>query len=151
MAMVFSVQQGEHGPLVTYKLEVTNTVKAADPIPADPLPAGPIPADVAPLQAAAPAAPKLGPLEPRLLGTVTIPAERATAAPRPAARSVDAERLTNGYQRLFRSLAEQPEGPALLHAYTGEAITLDQVNAELEWRRETAEKLRRRTPFAPRF
>lgn len=127
MAMVFSVQQGEHGPLVTYKLEVPDTVESA-----------PSPGAMVPLSAAA-------------FGTAALPAEQAATAPRSARIPGDADRLTAAYQRLFRSVYEQPEANALLHAYTGEAITLDQVSAELEWRRDTTEKLRRRTPFAPRF
>lgn len=153
MAMVFSVQQGEHGPLVTYKLEVPETVEPADPRPAATLR---LPADVAPLQEIAPAAPeKLSPLQPTTLGTVVVPAERVTggtapaavpAAPPPAA--VDS--ITADYQRLFSAAADEWPGRSLQHAYTGETITLDQVNNELEWRRDTAGKLRR-LPVGPRF
>ena len=42
LAMVFSVQQGEHGPLVVYKLKVPEqAAPAAPPTPAAPTPAVP--------------------------------------------------------------------------------------------------------------
>lgn len=150
MAMVFSVQQGEHGPLVTYKLEVPETVEPAEPRPAATVR---LPADVAPLQEIAPPAPaKMAPLQPTTLGTVVVPAERATApaavpAPPPPAT---VESITADYQRLFSTAADGLPGRSLQHAYTGETITLDQVNDELEWRRDTADKLRR-LPVGPRF
>lgn len=154
MAMVFSVQQGEHGPLVTYKLEVPETVEPAEPRPAATVR---LPADVAPLQELAPPAPaKMGPLQPTTLGTVVMPAERTTAATAPAAvpesppPSATVESITADYQRLFSAAADGLPGRSLQHAYTGETITLDQVNAELEWRRDTAGKLRS-LPVGPRF
>ncbi|MEO3430597.1 hypothetical protein AAFN88_17210 [Pelagibius sp. CAU 1746] len=166
MAMVFSVQQGEHGPLVTYKLEVPRTVETAGPTtsPTSPVPlsavtrdmdaAAPsaytLPADVAPLQAIAPAAPKMSPLEPTTLGTVVLPVQRTAAPQQIPAASGEAQRIAVDYQRLFRSVTDQPSGEALTHAYRGDAITLEQVNHDLSWRRETAQRLRN-YPFAPRF
>jgi hypothetical protein len=163
MAMVFSVQQGEHGPLVTYKLEVPSTVEAANPpramvplsavtrdMDAAPLAENVLPEDVAPLQAIAPAAPKMSPLQPTTLGTVVMPATRAAAQRQPAAATSEAERVAVDYQRLFSAVGGQASGETLTHAYSGDAITLEQVNDDLEWRRETAERLRSQ-PFAPRF
>lgn len=90
--MVFSVQQGEHGPLVTYKLEIPETVETVETLPS----------------------------------------------------------TADDYRRLFAATSDEAAANPLQHAHTGEAITLEQVSAELEWRRDTAEKLRR-MPVGPRF
>lgn len=89
LAMVFSVQQGEHGPLVVYKLEVPRSAGSVSPAPAAPpgrvvMPRVQAAPDVkgAP-QAAVPAAPRpprLSPLEPTILGTVVMPPARRGAA-----------------------------------------------------------------------
>lgn len=121
LAMVFSVQQGEHGPLVIYKLQV--------------------PPRAAP---AAPSAPSAGPgyvipsRAPQVLGTVVTPGAGA-AYPLPVPPS---------------AILAEPVQPAPAAAppgwATGGIVTLQQVNDDLAWRRETAEKLPE-VPFAPRF
>ncbi len=102
LAMVFSVQQGEHGPLVVYKLEVPRSAGPVSPAPATapaPVPpmgrlgrvvipraqAAPV-AESAPRAAApaAPRAPRLSPLEPTILGTVAMPVAGPGAALAPA-------------------------------------------------------------------
>ena len=91
--MVFSVQQGEHGPLVVYKLKVPGAAQTAVPAAATP-PRATVTLDrlvtltpeAAPLPQTSPAAippatlksPRLSPLEPTILGTVVMPAPRRT-------------------------------------------------------------------------
>ena len=81
LAMVFSVQQGEHGPLVVYKLEVPNAQPAQNPAAQNPAgktaPQAPrlrsgitrVPRQPATLSAATPQT-----VAPRSLGTVVMPA-----------------------------------------------------------------------------
>lgn len=126
LAAVFSVQQGEHGPLVVYKLQLPDqsTPAAAAPVI--------IPAQTTLTPVVIPAS---GPLRPTLedivvipsrapaiLGTVVLPAPLPTAA------------------------AAEPELPAPAEG----TITLQQVSDEIHWRRETLERLPE-APFAPRF
>lgn len=125
LAMVFSVQQGEHGPLVVYKLQVP---------PAE-APAPYAPTYVVPSRA------------PAMLGTVVLPAERAPQAAEPF----------HGVQlRLpepdlgFRVIEGGAIGEAMVNEKSGDVLTLQQVNDDIAWRRETAEKLRQ-VPIAPRF
>ncbi|WP_193368187.1 hypothetical protein [Pelagibius marinus] len=160
MAMVFSVQQGANGPLVTYKLEVPKTVEAAEPPKAGvPLSAVTrdmdavrLPDDVAPLQAIAPAEPKMSPLQPTALGTVTLPADRAAAtAPRPAPQPAAVPLRVPNRQAIFQIVSDyDSDGEIMVNERTGERITLEAVNDEVRWRRETAQRLRNH-PFAPRF
>jgi hypothetical protein len=100
LAMVFSVQQGEHGPLVVYKLQVPRSAGSVSPtapppaLPGDAVkretvprvghavPQTVTPEPAAPTQAKAP---RLSPLEPTILGTVVIPASRRAAFPPTAA------------------------------------------------------------------
>jgi hypothetical protein len=112
LATVFSVQQGEHGPLVVYKLAVPQAPAPVTPArPDQPLPTPlfppeafigttapaptPAPAAVAVSPSAAPAiAPSVppglpssyrpGPLQPTILGTVVLPAGTALPALPPA-------------------------------------------------------------------
>lgn len=146
LAMVFSVQQGEHGPLVVYKLEV--------PGPQAPAAASPPPA--APLYEIPARAPKT-------LGTVVmpasgvmpstgwaVPAEAALGAPaRPAlARPAAAPQRVPQAATLLELLAKPPAGEVA--SEPGEILTLQQVTDDVSWRRDTVEKLRL-IPLAPRF
>lgn len=155
--MVFSVQQGEHGPLVVYKLEVPK--KAS---PAAPQPAGPfvIPAD-RPVAAAPPARPtappprRLSPLKPTVLGTVVMPAARQPAIPQPATPAALPSSLplplllpepaANAHAAsppVFRTTAGTAvTGEHMINEATGETLTLDEVTDAVEWRRDTAERL----------
>lgn len=109
--MVFSVQQGEHGPLVVYKLEIPANTAAAPPVP----------------------------------GQATVTPETPDA-PGPAG-GVSVLDVLQGLTRAAASVHAEP-APAL--EWDGEGITLDRVNADISWRRETADRLRR-LPFSPRF
>ena len=125
LAMVFSVQQGEHGPLVVYKLQVPQAEA-----PATPAPTYMIPSRV-----------------PAVLGTVVLPAE---LAPR-AAEAFDGVQLRLPEPDLgFRVIEGGVIGEAMVNEESGDVITLKQVNDDIAWRRETAEKLRQ-VPIAPRF
>jgi len=122
LATVFSVQQGEHGPLVVYKLHVPDrAAPAAEPVPA----AEPI--TVIPSRA------------PTVLGTVVMPpAVDALPSPLPqgAALGITAE--------------EAAPAAAAVTWERGDFVTLKQVNDDIIWRRETADSLPE-VPFAPRF
>lgn len=152
LAMVFSVQQGEHGPLVVYKLEVPRTSAPQNP-----------PAAQAPKAAAAaqpesdlPRTPKLSPLEPTILGTVVLPAERAAAILQPAEPlpNTEAGPLPLGVpsaESVYRIVSDyESSDEAMINVETGTALTLQEVNDAILWRRDTAEKLRR-VPVGPRF
>lgn len=129
LAGVFSVQQGEHGPLVVYKLQLPEQRASAHPAPvlsplrpdAAPAPDGVLPAllpqsdlpqDVVVIPSRAPV----------ILGTVVLPAP----APLPAALPAEPPPADQG------------------------SITLQQVSDDILWRRDTAERLPE-SPFAPRF
>lgn len=160
LAMVFSVQQGEYGPLVTYKLEVPKTTatvnppRAAVPLSAvtRDMDAAPLPDDVAPLQAIAPAAPKMSPLQPTILGTVVMPADRAAAiAARPAPQPAAVPLTVPDRQAVYQIVSDyQGRGHFMVNEKTGERITLEAVNEEVLWRRDTAQRLRDE-PFRSRF
>lgn len=170
LAMVFSVQQGEHGPLVVYKLEVPRSSVSETAVAPSPQPAVTPPVrqgvtlDVA-LQRAAPkpaATPRLSPLEPTILGTVTMPASRAVALQQPAVApgpvplapaqtapsSVELDPLA--FSALYRGAAVEQEDSTLFNQSNGDRLTLDAVSSDLAWRRETAERLRQ-LPVGPRF
>lgn len=99
LAMVFSVQQGQHGPLVVYKLQVPKapTVEspAATPAPNPPrlrsgitrVPQQPATRSAATPQAVAPATQPVPSRAPRSLGTVVMP---ASALPPPRVMPVEA-------------------------------------------------------------
>ncbi|NIA68343.1 hypothetical protein HBA54_07040 [Pelagibius litoralis] len=174
LAMVFSVQQGEHGPLVVYKLQMPKGAPKAlnDPQPSgrsnQPSPASEtriIPAARAPLPGSAPAStpsspaapPRLSPLQPSILGTLVMPASRGTAATKfvplaplllPAAET--AYQSQRGQNQLGQSKPGLPPGVTMINEETGEALTLDDVQGALGWRQDTVEKLRS-VPIAPRF
>lgn len=160
MAMVFSVQQGAHGPLVTYKLEVPRTAESVNPprvaVPLSAvtrdMDAALLPEDVAPLQAIAPAAPKMSPLQPTILGTVVMPADRATAiAPRPAPQPAAVPLTVPNPEAIYQLVSDYDgRGEIMVNEKTGERITLEAVNDEVLWRRNTAQRLRNQ-PFTPRF
>ena len=122
LATVFSVQQGEHGPLVVYKLQVPERSAATvQPLP----PAMPEPVTVIPSRA------------PSVLGTVVIPSD---SAPLPSAEALPAA-----------SLAAPPAGDAPgVPEHAEGLITLQEVSDEVMWRRNTVERLPQ-APFAPRF
>jgi hypothetical protein len=127
--MVFSVQQGEHGPLVVYKLAVP---QSADPstAPAVPDPAPTIPATViiGEPDSAAQNVHSLSPLQ--------TPAANSPGVPDSAT--------------VYRIAEEMQDSGRMINAETGGTLTLKQVNDAVAWRRETAEKLRQ-VPIAPRF
>ncbi len=158
--MVFSVQQGEHGPLVVYKLQLPEPVETDNPpravVPLSAvtrnMDAVPLPEDVAPLQAIAPAAPKMSPLEPTILGTVVMPADRAAAiVARPAPPPAAVPLTVPDRNAIYRIIADYDGGGRIMvNEKTGERITLEAVNDEVLWRRDTARRLRDQ-PFAPRF
>jgi len=166
MAMVFSVQEGEHGPLVVYKLKVPEASRgvgrapdARAPIPLTPplfaapaAPSQPRPAPAAAVVAAPPAY-RPGPLQPTVLGTVVMPAASLRPAvplyPAPGT-SQDFEIVVPDYQPGFRIVAAPSGGATMVNEETGELLTLDEVNEAILWRRETAEKLRQ-VRVVPRF
>lgn len=152
--MVFSVQQGEHGPLVVYKLKLPDQTAPQAPSRATMPPAAAVPAQ------------RPGPLQPTVLGTVSLPAERAAAlgrapagpapaasdsVPAPAAAAAPVPLTVPDAAAVQRIVSEYDSGgQSMVNATTGERITLEAVNDEVLWRRDTAEKLRDQ-PFAPRF
>ena len=123
LAVVFSVQQGEHGPLVVYKLQMPEQRSPEAPVPL----VIPSPASIAEPTVERPQDFVVIPSRaPAILGTAVLPAP----APLPAA------------------LPDTPV-PAEEGADEG-SITLQQVSDEILWRRDTAERLPE-SPFAPRF
>ncbi len=128
LAIVFSVQQGEHGPLVVYKLQA--------PKPAAPAAATtPAPAYADPSRA------------PRVLGTVLLPLDTAP----PPTQSFSGVVLRVPEPGLdFRVVEDGVAGQAMINEETGTPLTLEQISDAIAWRRDTAEKLRR-IPIAPRF
>lgn len=161
--MVFSVQQGEHGPLVVYKLAVPQSAAPVVPAPAPPT----IPATVVIEEpdAAARNGRRLSPLQPTVLGTVVMPASRAPLPPAQAAPP-PAHAATFGGMPLqtpavsspgvpdsatvYRIVEETQDSGRMINEETGGTLTLKQVNDAVAWRRDTAEKLRQ-VPIAPRF
>ncbi|WP_340117122.1 hypothetical protein [Pelagibius sp. 7325] len=157
LAMVFSVQQGEHGPLVVYKLAVPQP--AAPGVSAPPT----MPATViieAP-DSAVQNGRRLAPPQPSVPDTVVMPAGQVLlpdAPPAhaatfggipvqiPAASSPEAPDSATAYL----SAEEGDDSGRMINAQTGAPLTLKQVNDAVAWRRETAEKLRQ-VPIAPRF
>lgn len=154
--MVFSVQQGEHGPLVVYRLEVPPPAGTVAPAP-PPL----LPATVVIEEPAAPQKPRLSPLQPTILGTVVMPAERAAMpAPQPAVPAAARPAIPPAHAASFAGvpdtstvyrIVEDFQGSGtMINEETGDPVTLKQVNDAIAWRRDTAEKLRQ-VPIAPRF
>lgn len=150
--MVFSVQQGEHGPLVVYKLEVPKkTGSAASPHAAPVI----IPAD-RPVVAAPPVQ-RLSPLKPTTLGTVVMPATRQPTIPQPAMPVAlplpsplpvpvpvpdAAANASTSPKPVFRTTAGTTvAGENMINEGTGETLTLDDVTEAVEWRRDTVERL----------
>ena len=160
LAMVFSVQQGEHGPLVVYKLKMpapAGSAAAAKPLPSlvMPAPQGTVltPSPQAKKASPGAASPRLSPLEPTILGTVVMPAERALALTPPAAAETAAPVPLSvpDIQSVSRIAADYESGDeAMVNTETGRALTLQEVNEAVLWRRDTAEKLRS-LPVGPRF
>lgn len=151
--MVFSVQQGEHGPLVVYKLAVPPSAATVAPAPPPPL----LPATVVIEEPVAPPKPRLSPLQPTILGTVAMPAGRAVMpAPQPAVPSAVPPAHTARFSgvpdtaTVYRIVEDFQDSGAMINEDTGVPVTLQQVNDAIAWRRDTAEKLRR-VPIAPRF
>lgn len=155
--MVFSVQQGEHGPLVVYKLEVPKKTGPATQRPAVPFV---IPAD-RPVAVAPPARPtaapaqRLSPLKPTVLGTVVMPATRQLTIPQhtmpvvlpsslplPLLLPEAAASASAPSQPVFRTKAGTTlTGEHMINEGTGETLTLDEVTEAVEWRRDTVERL----------
>ncbi|MGF1593581.1 MAG: hypothetical protein ACFCUW_09890 [Kiloniellaceae bacterium] len=172
LATVFTVQQGEHGPLVVYKLEVPKAsapaVVAPPPISALPVPQA---GTVVPSRA------------PKVLGTVVMPASalpppriRPVSLPPPPARSAEGSygilplpattlsATTLSAPTLSAPTLSEvvPAAAPTFHVVengrpSGEvggqddtAITLEQINSDIAWRRETTDMLRQ-LPFSPRF
>jgi hypothetical protein len=117
LAMVFSVQQGEHGPLVVYKLKVPERS-----------------AGIAPTAPPAASVYVLPSRTSRTLGTLKL------SPAKPAASGVSALDIVEQMAPLEAMLDWQGDG----------VVTLEDVNNDLNWRRETAEKLRQLS-FTPRF
>ena len=152
--MVFSVQQGEHGPLVVYKLKLPPPADTASPAPQEPVV---IPAPDAKLSGTPATTPRLAPLEPTILGTVVMPKARVlTLIPPPAApeapgASAPVQLSLPEILSAARIVSEYQGGDeAMINNETGETLTLQDVNDAVLWRRETAEK-RRQLPVGPRF
>ncbi|MGD1877096.1 MAG: hypothetical protein ACFB13_06300 [Kiloniellaceae bacterium] len=158
LAMVFSVQQGDHGPLVVYKLQVPQA--AAPDLSGTPQPLRPPPVIIGdPIiedpVAPAPRAARVGPLEPTVLGTVVMPAKRLTPAPLPTAAPLPTEAGVTvagvpDSARVYRIVEDFEGPPPLINEKTGAALTLQDINEAVVWRRDTARKLRQ-DPFVPRF
>jgi len=125
LAMVFSVQQGKHGPLVVYKLEVPQPPAAA--ARSLPSPAAPEPVYVIPSRA------------PAVLGTVVIPSDSAPVLP-----------VTTPPATTLPVAAAPAKTPESIPLQTEGIVTLQEVSDEVMWRRETVERLPQ-APFAPRF
>lgn len=134
--MVFSVQQGEHGPLVVYKLEIPANTAAAPPVRDTGRLAEPL--SVIPSRA------------PRVLGRISatpeLPGTPATPAPGPAG----GVSVLDVLEALTPAAAPRQAERFLEWEADGEGVTLDRVNADISWRRETADRLRR-LPFSPSF
>lgn len=169
LATVFTVQQGEHGPLVVYKLEVPKASAPAIVAPAASAPRTSL--STAPTPRADTVVPSRAP---KVLGTVVMP---ASALPPPRIRPVavlpppaaDTEG-SYGILPLPPTTLSAPTlsevVPAAAPAYRvvengrsaneiggaedDTAITLEQVNNDIVWRRETTDVLRQ-LPFSPRF
>jgi hypothetical protein len=170
LAMVFSVQQGDHGPLVVYKLQLPPSSDSAAPAAVEPAePATVIIEDPSPAPVSR--ARRLGPLQPTILGTVVIPAGRAPLPvppepagpaplatfgglplqePAPVALAIPTADEVASAAAAYRGVEAFDDDGTLVNTETGGALTLEQVNNALIWRRETAEKLRQ-APLAPRF
>ncbi len=163
--MVFSVQQGEHGPLVVYKLTVP---EASDSVLEEPVASSRPSSPLVPLDAvinrasrqivpvAVPsqetAAPRLSSLEPTILGTVVMPASRRLTPQPPAAgeSSGGVKLAVPSYEEVNRIVSDAPAYEAMINEGTGDYLTLDEVNKAVVWRRDTVEKLRQ-VPITPRF
>ena len=135
LAGVFSVQQGEHGPLVVYKLQLPEQRAPAHPAPvlspsppdAAPAPDGVFPALLPHTADDLPQSVVVIPSRaPTILGTVVMPAGVMPASEPPAAAAAEPDWIAE------------------------DSITLQQVSDDILWRRDTAERLPE-TPFAPRF
>jgi hypothetical protein len=131
LAAVFSVQQGAHGPLVVYKLQMPDQdapAPSASALNAARSNAAPAPDGIFPalLPQAADDLPEsivvIPARAPAILGTVVMPAGELLPPAAAAESGWSAE----------------------------DSITLQQVSEDILWRRDTAERLPE-SPFAPRF
>mgnify|MGYP006908296802 CR=1 FL=1 len=69
----------------------------------------------------------------------------------PEAAAAPVELDPFAFSELYRAAPDSFEDDSvLINSNTGEELTLDEVNAAVAWRRETAEKLRQ-LPVGPRF
>ncbi len=161
--MVFSVQQGEHGPLVVYKLKVPEASDRVVEKSVTTTPSPLVPLDIVVIRAsrqAAPAAvpgqepapPRLSPLEPTILGTVVMPASWNIAPQPPAPKEVfSGVRLAvPTYEEVTGIAAESQAHEVMVNEDTGDFLTLHEVHEAVVWRRGTIEKLRE-VPVTPRF
>ncbi|MEQ9607444.1 MAG: hypothetical protein RLN99_07240 [Kiloniellaceae bacterium] len=135
LAMVFSVQQGEHGPLVVYKLAVP---QPAAPGVSAPLTTPPTVIIGEPESAAPTPLPAAPPAHAATFGGIPLQIPAASSPDAPDAATV------------YLSVEEGEDSGRMINAQTGDPLTLQQVNDAVAWRRDTAEKLRQ-VPIAPRF
>ena len=155
LAMVFSVQQGEYGPLVVYKLQVPKQAAPGTPVaspPSTPSVTVPPPAEdqtyMIPSRAPrvlgrvvmpASGAPAPAPRAPSVLDVVALPSE----GPGPAAEPYEGVTLrVPDRAAVLRIVEDAPLGEPMFNEATGEVLTLKQVNDEISWRHDTIEKLR---------
>lgn len=146
LAMVFSVQQGEHGPLVVYKLQLPKTATA--PAVAS---APPATMTLHPPASTTPAQPRLSPLKPGVLGTVVMPRGwRPAPVPSAPIPLLPPERPEGDPAPGDRAAADLPGAESTIPPAQPKPLTLNEVTEAVEWRRDTLEKLPE-APFAPRF
>jgi hypothetical protein len=81
-----------------------------------------------------------------------MPADRAAAiAPRPAPQPTAVPLTVPNREAVYQIVSDYDgRGELMVNEKTGERITLEAVNDEVLWRRDTAQRLRNQ-PFAPRF
>lgn len=145
--MVFSVQQGEHGPLVVYKLQLPKAVTepAKKPAPSSTTALPPPATDTGAKQ------PRLSPLKPRILGTVVMPRSWRPAPNSAAPTPLLPPPLSQTDLEIdYRTVADAPGADPMVNPASPNALTLDEVTEAVEWRRDTVERLRQ-APIAPRF
>jgi|GEM_PF-3932346 len=103
--------------------------------------------------------PRLSPLEPSVLGTVVMPADRAATilAPLPESEPLSlpvplpVPLAVPDPAPVYLGISDFKGGSEMMiNERTGATLTLEDVNRAVLWRRDTAEKLRQ-VPVGPRF